>query len=124
MQSFSKNERFLAGLYFIWFFIHLGLFFSSEEGVDSSQFWPFVQRGKTLSGTYDVVEFLVYVGFPLVLFVAYKIFTYNPILESSVPRKHSAGSFFIAFLDEKIKAEQLAQQINELTNREVDYAYL
>lgn len=121
MQNFSKLERIAAALYFIWFFIHLGLFFYSDESLDNSFFWPFTPEGKTLAETYDVSEFLVYIGVPLVLFIAYKIIYDKGYDESSSARRHPASSFFMAFLDEKIKAEELTQQLNELQNRPVNY---
>jgi len=126
MESFSRTERTLAAIYFIWFFLHLGLFFYSAEGTDSSQFWPFVSTGATLAGTYDVSEFLIYTGIPLVLYIAFKIITYTSFAESSSgSRRHSTtNSFFKAFLDEKIKTEELTQKINELTGKPVIYDYL
>lgn len=121
MQNFSRLERIAAAIYFIWFFIHLGLFFYSEESPDNSLFWPFIPGGKTLAETYDVSEFLVYIGVPLVLFIAYKIIYNKDYDESSSVRRHSTSSFFIAFLDEKIKAEELTQKLNELQNRPANY---
>lgn len=121
MQNFSRLERIAAAVYFIWFFIHLGFFFYSEESSDNSLFWPFTPPGKTLAETYDVSEFLVYIGVPLVLFIAYKIIYDRNYDESSSGRRHSTSNFFIAFLDEKIKVEELTQKLNELQNRPASY---
>src|SRR5882672_11206078 len=103
MQNFSRLERIAAAVYFIWFFIHLSLFFYSDESPDNSLFWPFTSGGKTLADTYDVSEFLVYVGVPLILFIAYKIVSGKNDDEYSSGHRHPVATFFIAFLDEKIK---------------------
>ena len=126
MENFSKTERILGAIYFIWFFLHLGLFFYSEDGTNSSQFWPFIKASETLSSTYDISEFLIYIGIPLILYIAFKIITYNNFADSSSGsrRHYNIGSFFQAFLDEKIKTEELTQKINELTNQPVNYNYL
>jgi|GEM_PF-2000448 len=121
MQNFSRAERIAAAFYFIWFFVHLWFFFYSEESTDNSQFWPFIAAGKTFVTTYDVTEFIVYIGSPLILFIAYKIVKGNTYDEYSSNRRHASSNFFLSFLDEKIKAEALAQQINELTNQTVNY---
>ncbi len=124
MQNFSKLERIAAGVYFIWFFIHLGLFFYSDESQDNALFWPFFSEDKTFAVTYDVSEFFVYIGAPLVLFIAYKIIFGREYDASSSGKRHITTSFFLAFLDEKIKVEESAQKINELQNRPVSYDYL
>ena len=121
MQNFSRLERIAAAVYFIWFFLHLGLLFYSDESPDNSLFWPFTTGGKTLATTYDVSEFIVYVGVPLVFFIAFKIVYGKSFDESSSYRRHSTSSFFISFLDEKIKTEELLQKLNELQNRPVTY---
>lgn len=120
MQNFSRAERITGALYFIWFFVHLGLFFYSTESTDNSCFWPFAPPGKTVVTTYDVTEFLVYTGAPIILFIAYRIVYGKTYEESQASRRHSTN-FFVAFLDEKIKAEELTQKINELQNRPVNY---
>ena len=124
MQSISRLERVAAAVYFIWFFIHLAMFFYSAESTDSALFWPFTSAGKALGTTYDVSEFIVYVGVPLILFIAYKIVFGKNYDESSSSRRHSTASFFIAFLDEKIKTEELSQKLNELKNLPVSYNHL
>lgn len=126
MQNDSKAERIAAAFYFIWFFIHLWLLCYSDENTDVAQFWPFTTTGKSFESTYDVSEFLVYIGSPLVLFIAWKIINHvNPEEEfHSRHHRHISSSFFLAFLDEKIKAESLTQKINELTHKEVNYQYL
>lgn len=126
MGNFSKWERIATAFYFVWFFVHLGLFFYSEESADNSFFWPFCPSGKTMANTYDVTEFLIYIGAPLILLVAYKIvYATNPLHNPAYHyRQHGQASFFIAFLNEKIKAEELLQKINELQNLPVSYDYL
>ena len=123
MQNFSRPERIAAALYLIWFFVHAGLFFYSEESPDNSLFWPFSSGGKSMTVTYDATEFAVYIGVPLILFFAYRIMFGKTYEELQAARRHSTN-FFIAFLDEKIKSEELAQKINELENRPVNYSYL
>lgn len=123
MQNFSKPERIAAALYFIWFFVQLVLFFYSEESPDNDLFWPFIPADKSMSLTYDITEFAVYVGAPVILFIAYRIVFNKPYEETQGGRRHSA-TFFIAFLDEKIKAEEMTQKINELQNKPVNYGYL
>ena len=124
MQSISRLGRIAAAVYFIWFFIHLAMFFYSVESPDSVLFWPFTSDGKALASTYDVSEFIVYVGVPLILFIAYKIVFGKSYDESSSGRRQSTASFFIAFLNEKIKTEELSQKLNELQNRPVNYNHL
>ncbi|MES2848158.1 MAG: hypothetical protein V4685_03830 [Bacteroidota bacterium] len=123
MQNFSKAERIAVALYFIWFFLQLALFFYADEDPDNALFWPFTSGDKALKSTYDVLEFVVYAGAPLIFFIAYRIVFGND-RETSSGRRHSSSSFFIAFLDEKIKAEELTQKLNELQNRTVSYNYL
>jgi hypothetical protein len=126
MEKLSRIERFIAAFYCIWFFIHLGFFFYAEENADSSVFWPFIKKGQTLYTTYDVFEFLIYIGTPLLLYIVYKIlFSWQD--EEEKYRNHqrrSSHSYFSAFLDEKIKVEELTQKINELRNQPVNYDYL
>lgn len=124
MQNFSRLERIAAAIYFIWFSMHLGLFFYSTESSDNSLFWPFYPGDKTIQTTYDVTEFIVFIASPLIIFIAYRIVYGRDYESSSGNRRHSAASFFIAFLDEKIKGEELSQKINELQNRTVNYDYL
>lgn len=123
MQNFSKPERIAAAVYFIWFFVHLGLFFYSDESTDNSFFWPFIPGDKTMALTYDVTEFAVYTGAPFILFIAYRIVFSKSYEESQANRRHSAN-FFIAFLDEKIKTEELTQKINELQQKPVSHERL
>ncbi len=123
MQNFSKPERIAAALYFIWFFVQLVLFFYSDENPDNALFWPFIPDGKSVTVTYDVTELGIYTGGPLVLFIAYRIVFGKRYEESQGSRRHSF-TFFVAFLDERIKAEELAQQLNEVQNKRVDFHYL
>ncbi len=123
MQNFSKSERIAAALYFIWFFVQLGLFFYSDESPDNVLFWPFTSADKSMIVTYDVTEFAVYTAGPLVLFIAYRIMSGKDYEGSQGNRRHSF-TFFVAFLDERIKAEELAQKLNEVQNKPVDFHYL
>lgn len=123
MQNFSKSERIAAALYFIWFFVQLGLFFYSDESPDNVLFWPFTSADKSMIVTYDVTEFAVYTAGPLVLFIAYRIMFGKDYEGSQGNRRHSF-TFFVAFLDERIKAEELAQKLNEVQNKPVDFHYL
>ena len=123
MQNFSKAERIAVAIYFIWFFVNLGLFFYSDESPDNSFFWPFTPADKSMAVTYDVTELAVYIGAPLVLFIAYRIVFSKNYEASQASRRHSTN-FLIAFLDEKIKNEQLVQKINELQNKPVNNNYL
>jgi hypothetical protein len=123
MQNFSRGERVAVALYLVWFFIQIGLFFYSADGADSSFFWPFTPGGKGFSVTYDITEFAVYILSPLVLFIAYKIISGANHEEVTSNRRHSFN-FFIAFLDEKIKSEELIQKINELQNKTCSFEYL
>ena len=124
MQNFPRLERILAAFYFIWFFVHLGLFFYSEESPDNTLFWPFSSDGKSFTSTYDISEFLIYLGAPLILFIAYKIVFAKEYDEYSSGRRHSGSSYFMAFLEEKIKNEELSQKINELQGKPVSYELL
>ncbi|MBL0355653.1 MAG: hypothetical protein IPP72_01640 [Chitinophagaceae bacterium] len=124
MQNFSRSERIAVAFYFIWFFVHLAFFFYSEESSDNGQFWPFITAGKTLASTYDVSEFLLYIGVPLILFIAYRIVYGVAYDESNGGHRHTSTSFFISFLDEKIKAEELTQKINKLNNQPANYDHL
>jgi len=123
MQNFSKSERIAAALYFIWFFVQLGLFFYSDQSPDNVLFWPFTSADKSMIVTYDVTEFAVYTAGPLVLFIAYRIMFGKDYEGSQGNRRHSF-TFFVAFLDERIKAEELAQKLNEVQNKPVDFHYL
>ena len=123
MQNFSKPERVAAALYFIWFFVQLVLLFYSDESPDNALFWPFIPDDKSMTVTYDVTEFAVYTGGPIILFIAYRIVFGKGYEDSQGNRRHSF-TFFVAFLDERIKAEELAQQLNEVQNKPVSYQYL
>jgi hypothetical protein len=99
------------------------LFFYSVDSPDSSFFWPFTPEGKGVNVTYDITEFAVYILSPLVLFIAYKIILGTNREDIPASRRHSFN-FFIAFLDEKIKSEELTQKINELQNITCSFEYL
>jgi hypothetical protein len=115
MQNFSRAERIAAAVYLIWLFVHIGLFFYSEQNADNSLFWPFIPGDKTVITTYDLSEFAVYTLAPVILFIAYKIMFGKTYEEQQAARRHSTN-FLVAFLDEKIKAEELTQKLNSLQN--------
>ena len=126
MESISRTERIIAASYCVWFFVHLSFFFYADENGDSTTFWPFIKKGQSLATTYDAFEFLIYIGVPLVLYIVYRILFTWQNNEKSL-REHSRKSshnYFIAFLDEKIKVEELTQKINLLNNKPVNYDYL
>jgi len=126
MESISRTERIIAASYCVWFFVHLSFFFYADENGDSTTFWPFIKKGQSLATTYDAFEFLIYIGVPLVLYIVYRILFSWQNNEKSL-REHSRKSshnYFIAFLDEKIKVEELTQKINLLNNKPVNYDYL
>ncbi len=126
MERLTRIERLVAAFYSVWFFIHLGFLFYAEEGADSTAFWPFIKKGQSLYTTYDIFEFLIYIGSPLIVYIVFKIlFTRNYEEQNYQPhQKHSSHSYFTAFLDEKIKVEELTQKINEINNQPVNYEYL
>jgi hypothetical protein len=126
MERLTRTERIIASCYCIWFFVHLCFFFYAKEDADSSVFWPFTKKDQSLYNTYDIFEFLIYAGVPLALFIVYKIlFAWQDEEEKyHVHQKHSGYSYFTAFLDEKIKVEELTQKINELNHQPVNYDYL
>lgn len=123
MQHFSKPERIFSAFYLIWFFIHAALFFYSQESPDNTFFWPFIPEDKSLVNTYDLTEFASYVATPLVLFAAYKIMFSKSYEEAQLSRRHSTN-FLIAFLDEKIRNEELTQKINEMQQKPVSFELL
>ncbi len=104
----------------------MGFFFYAEENADATTFWPFIKKGQSLFTTYDVFEFIIYIGTPLVLYIVYRIlFTWQDNEERySTHQRHPVHSYFTAFLDEKIKVEELTQKINTLNNQPVNYDFL
>jgi len=124
MEKFSRLEKLTAFLYFIWFSLNLVIFFSADEGPDNKLFWPFNSADQSVFSTYDIAEFSVYVGIPLILFGSLKIMLGNkrPIALSHDHYHHS--NYFLAFLEEKIKAEELQQQLNALRHQPVSNQYL
>lgn len=126
MPRTSKLKRLITALYCIWFFMHLAFLAYADENADSGTFWPFITKDQALASTYDIFEFFIYTGVPLVLFICYTLIFPSKTEEEQevIHRRHSSHSFFLAFLDEKIKAEELKQQLNELTNQPTNYNYL
>jgi hypothetical protein len=126
MERLTRIERLSGAIYSIWFFIHLAFLFYADAEAGSVSFWPFIKNGQSLYTTYDVFEFLVYIGTPLLAYIVYKIlFTKSyEEQEQHIHQKHSTHSFFRAFLDEKIKVEELTQKINALNNQPVNFDYL
>jgi hypothetical protein len=121
MEKLARIERIFTALYIIWFFTHLVCFVYGGNG-DIAQLWPFINEGDTLATTYDGTDFLIYTGTPLVIYAAFKIiFSRRSDNESYSGRRHSTATFFVSFLNEKIRAEELNQKINELTHQPVNY---
>lgn len=125
MNRFSQVSRIITAAYFAWLFFHIGLLVYADENADSTVFWPFIKQGQTLASTYDIFEFFVYTGVPLVLFICYRIlFPRTDEEKEYTHRRHSSHSFFLAFLDEKIKVEELTQELNALNHKPVNNIYL
>ncbi len=123
MEKFTRIERVIAALYFIWFFLNLIVFFYTVDTPDNKNFWPFFADGKPLLAVYDITEFAVYVGAPLVIFLICKLI-WGIGYTKAEHHHHSGGSFFVAFLNERIRAEELLQKLNELQNLKVSNDYI
>lgn len=123
MEKFTRIERVIAFFYFVWFFLNLIVFFYAEDSPDNKNFWPFFSNDKPLLTVYDITEFATYVGTPLIIFIICKLIWgigYTP----TEHHHHTGGSFFLAFLNEKIRAEELLQKLNELQNLKVNNDYI
>ncbi len=118
----SYIKRILAALYFFWFILNLGFFFSSNESEDSTAFWPFIPEESTLRETYGLTEFLVYTGVPLIFFIVYKIYTYRRYDAAADTghhhRKHEA--WLGALLREKVRAAELELELQRLKQQPAD----
>lgn len=124
MHNFSRAERIASALYCIWFLAHLLCFYYAEENPEKPAFWPFIETGNLLS-TYGIAEFFIYTSVPLAIFLVYKMLCKKFGSKHTTAHRHRySDSFFMAFLEEKIKTEELTQQINALTNLPVNYTLL
>jgi hypothetical protein len=124
MDNFSRAEKIAAALYCIWFLAHLLSFSYAEENPENQAFWPFINTGNLMS-TYGIAEFFIYTSVPLLIFLVYKMwYKKYPGKQAHVHRHRGGNGFFMAFLEEKIKAEELAQKINALSNLPVNYSLL
>lgn len=124
MENLNKFERVFLSIFIGWFFVHTIFFFLSTDGVNSATFWPITSSGLGFETTYDISEYLIYVGIPIVLMIVYRIVKPKKYADTAIKQTHANVGFFIAFLDEKIIVESLTQQLNELTNQPVDYTNL
>lgn len=122
MEKFTKIERVIASFYFFWFFLNLIVFFYAEDGPDNNNFWPFFTNGKPLLAVYDITEFATYVGAPLVIFIICKYILGSGYTHTE--NHHTGRSFFVAFLNERIRAEELLQKLNEQQNLKANYDYI
>jgi hypothetical protein len=125
MVDFSKNERILIGLYLIWFFIHTGLLtFTSEESLVANLFWPFNSGKESFVDTYDITEFLIYAGSPLVMYICYRLFFASETKMPPPKRKQLDIGFLPSLINEKIKVEELKQKISLLTKEPMSTSLL
>ena len=123
MEKFTRIERVIAALYFIWFFFFFFMFIVAVDRPVYLNFWPFFAYVKHLLAVYDITEFAVYVGAPLVIFLICKLI-WGVGYTKAEHHHHSGGSFFVAFLNERIRAEELLQKLNELQNLKVSNDYI
>jgi hypothetical protein len=122
MKPITFLQRLLAIGYSLWFVFHFVAFFTTDEEQISSGFWPFSTGGATMAQTYDITEFLVYVLTPLIPILIYRYLIFTPEhLHQHSKDRHKHTAFLVAFLDEKIKAEVLQQQLNKLNGGIVDW---
>lgn len=119
MGILTRNERIAAGIYFVWFFLHCGCLFLSQDHKENEQFWPFTQGKSSIFTTYDLSEFIVYISLPLVLWVAYRIINSFDPLAASTEMRRPSHNFFIAFLKEKIKVAELQIALGKCTGQPV-----
>lgn len=78
MEKLNQNQRIILSLYIVWTFIHL-IFLTIAENISSPSikyFWPFkMGEGWTIIDGipqfYDLTEFLVYVGSPIIIYIIY-----------------------------------------------------
>lgn len=124
MENLNKFERVFLSIFIGWFFVHTIFFFLSTDGVNSSTFWPFTPNGLGFETTYDISEYLIYVGVPIVLMIIYRLVKPKKYADTAIKQTHANVGFFIAFLDEKINVEALTQQLNELTGKPIDNTVL
>ena len=68
MKFVNENKWFIV-FYLLWAFIHLILYFSSDNYY--SGFWPFNRKSRV--DAYDFLELFVYLSLPLIIFVIWKL---------------------------------------------------
>lgn len=68
LKKFLNDNRWFIVFYLIWVFIHIILLMN---GGDYSDFWPF--GGIDDIPDYGTVEFFVYTGIPLLIFIISKL---------------------------------------------------
>jgi hypothetical protein len=76
MKDLSQNEKVFLAIYLGWAFLHLVFLSIGWEGSYQQRFWPFFERkdwANTIRMTYDISEFLVYVGTPAVAFFIHRL---------------------------------------------------
>jgi hypothetical protein len=124
MKPITIFQRVLALGYALWFVCHFIAFFSVDEEQLVTGFWPFTSQGASMAQTYDITEFLVYVIGPLIPILIYRYLASAPEHQHQHNKdKHKHTAFLVAFLDEKIKAEQLQQQLNRLNGGTEDWQH-
>jgi hypothetical protein len=78
----SKNEKTMLAIYIGWAFLHLVFLAIGWSGRSHSYFWPFSDDDNygrnDISVIYDLSEFLVYVGGPVVVYVIYRLINNEP----------------------------------------------
>jgi len=117
----------LALLYVVWFIIQLGLLFYSSESEDNNMFWPFISEDETIRSTYGLSEFIVYTSLPLLIALIIRFFRKNNTERETENQSSSYNrreNFLSALLREKIKSEELQQELNALRQQPVDRSKL
>ncbi len=116
-------KRSLAALYFFWFLLQLGFLFYSNESEDNNLFWPFIPEEESMRNTYGLTEFLVYTGVPLVVALVISLFTAKKYEEETErpQNNHRHETYLGALLREKLRAEELQQELNALRNQPVNH---
>lgn len=116
-------KRSLAALYFFWFLLQLGFLFYSNESEDNNLFWPFIPEEESMRNTYGLTEFLVYTGVPLVVALVISLFTAKKYEEETErpQNNHRHETYLGALLREKLRAEELQQELNTLRNQPVSH---
>jgi hypothetical protein len=76
----SKNEKTMLAIYIGWAFLHLVFLVIGWSGIYHRYFWPFAEYSQynKIGKAYDLSEFLVYVGGPVVVYVIYRLINNEP----------------------------------------------